>query len=106
MNDLPKYIEALDAVVTCGSTELGSCVVMVDEQGQEICRLEKGTIREAKIALLWQAAPILLREVNELLEEAGDGGTVSWDRLCALTAASLYAINGDLKTYETYRNGH
>ena len=72
---------------------------MVDDNSMEICRLNRGTIREGKIALLWAAAPQLLTWAKEaceteraLYENGDDRDPPSW--LAELEAAVHAAENG------------
>jgi len=65
MSTLPNKIQAYEYEETCGNRELGGGILMVDEDGKEICRLTQGTIREKHIALLWQASPQLLQWAKE-----------------------------------------
>jgi hypothetical protein len=102
MNNLPKYIKAWEYEETCGNTKIGGGILMVDEFGDDICRLSKGTIREKKIAMLFQASLNLLEWAKEACESerafydgSDDRTEPSW--LPELEAAVKAATNGDFK---------
>lgn len=69
MNDLPSSIEALEYEETCGNRHIADGILMIDDEGNEICRLTNGTIREKKIALLWAAAPKIYDWATEAAQE-------------------------------------
>ena len=102
MNLLPKTITAYEYEETCGNTSLGGGILMLDDQGEEICRLTKGTVQECKIALLWQAAPQLLEWAKEACESErafydkdDDRTEPSW--LAELEAAVKAAEKGEIQ---------
>lgn len=102
MNDKIVQIDAYEYDEKCGNTYVGGGIMMLDEQGEEICRLNKGTIQEKKIALLWQASP-QLREACEALIKACDSAPPvdlihHIGKACELAKLAIdYAENGELK---------
>jgi hypothetical protein len=102
MSKLPNRIEAYEYEETCGSRELGGGILMMDDEGAEICRLTQGTIREKKIALLWQAAPQLLEWAKEACEAErafydGDDDRAAPSWLAELDAAVKAAEGGEIQ---------
>lgn len=67
MNDLPEYIIAYEYQETCGNTHLGDGILLVDSDKNEICRLTNGTIREYKIAVLFENSLDLLNACEKLI---------------------------------------
>lgn len=67
-NELPGWIEAWEFKKSCGKHDLGTGIILMDERGQEICTLSRGTIQDKKIALLFQASIDLLKRAKKACE--------------------------------------
>ena len=67
--NLPTTIKALEYSEMCGERHIRDGIVMMDDFGNPICRMTNGTIREKKIALLWQASLQLLELAKTACEE-------------------------------------
>lgn len=93
-------IEAYEYEEICGSRKLSGGILMMDDEGAEICRLTQGTIREKKIALLWQASPKLLEWAKKACESErafydGDDDRTAPSWLAELEAAVKAAEGGE-----------
>lgn len=102
-NALPEKLEAYEAELTCGSRVIGTSILMVadGDTNNPLCHLDAGTVREKKIALLWQASPRLLtwaieacETTREFVDAGEDRDAPSW--LAELEAAVRYAEEGEL----------
>ena len=101
-NDLPTEIIAYEYTEMCGNTSIGNGILMVDDHNNTICRLTQGTIKEIKIALLWQAAPLLLGWAKDACESErafyeGDDERTPPSWLAELEAAVKFAEDGDFQ---------